>query len=171
MREGGRVVSVAFEPSLFPKNGRPSRSVTEPRAEKKRNKIRAARGVRRAAGDAVGRVSIGSRDGRCRVFVDCETYLVVVEVVVLGGPLGHHPVHPVGDTAREPAEGAPVEAAGHDAALGLRGVVAAVAHVVADHGHRAQIAVDIQNADGVDADGVERVGQEGVANRIASPPK
>ena len=49
--------------------------------------------------------------------------------------LGHHPVHPVGDAPGEPlGEGAAVEPAGHDAVLGLRGVVAAVADVVTDHG-------------------------------------
>ena len=78
--------------------------------------------------------------------------------------LGHHPVHPVGDTTREPlGEGAPVEAAGHDAALGLRGVVAAVAHVVADHGPaRADGGGHHERRDRVDvADEVEGVGEEG----------
>mmetsp|Transcript_7731 Transcript_7731/g.31363 ORF Transcript_7731/g.31363 Transcript_7731/m.31363 type:complete len:482 (-) Transcript_7731:82-1527(-) len=62
--------------------------------------------------------------------------LVVVKVVVLDVPsLGHHPVHPVGDAPGESlGEGAAVEPAGHDAVLGLRGVVAAVADVVTDHG-------------------------------------
>mmetsp|Transcript_182178 Transcript_182178/g.443336 ORF Transcript_182178/g.443336 Transcript_182178/m.443336 type:complete len:484 (-) Transcript_182178:62-1513(-) len=61
--------------------------------------------------------------------------LVVVEVVVLHVPrLGHHPVHPVRDPARDPLrERATVEAAGHDPALALRGVVPAVADVMPDH--------------------------------------
>ena len=48
--------------------------------------------------------------------------------------LGHHPVHPVRDPARDPLrERATVEAAGHDPALALRGVVPAVADVMPDH--------------------------------------
>ena len=86
--------------------------------------------------------------------------------------LGHHPVHPVGDTTREPlGEGAPVEAAGHDAALGLRGVVATMAHVVADHRPpRADCGRHAERRDGVDAaDGVERVGQEGGGEQDREP--
>jgi len=48
--------------------------------------------------------------------------------------LGHHPVHPVRDPARDPLrERATVEAAGHDPALALRGVVPAVADVMPYH--------------------------------------
>ena len=168
--------------SSFPE--RPSR-----RTEKKRQKRFFVRHRRALGGDETRseprarrpgargrgrrRVSIGSRDRRYRVVVDRETYLVVVEVVVLDVPsLGHHPVHPVGDTAREAlGEGAPVEAARHDAVLGLRGVVAAVAHVVADHGPaRADRGGHAERRDGVDAaDGVERVGQEGGGEQDREP--
>ena len=97
--------------------------------------------------------------------VDDGAHLVVVEVVVLHVPgLGHHPVHPVGDAAGDAlGEGAAVEASGDDAALGLHGVVAAVADVVADHGPAgADGGGHHERRDGVDAtDDVERGGEEG----------
>ena len=115
--------------------------------------VRWGRLSRARAGDRA--TVIGGRGG---------AYLVVVEMVVLDVPrLGHHPVHPVGDAAGDSlGEGAAVEPASHDAVLGLRGVVAAVADVVADHGPAgADGGGHHERRDGVDAsDGGEGVGQE-----------
>mmetsp|Transcript_36651 Transcript_36651/g.58872 ORF Transcript_36651/g.58872 Transcript_36651/m.58872 type:complete len:248 (+) Transcript_36651:835-1578(+) len=90
--------------------------------------------------------------------------LVVVQVVVLDVPrLGHHPVHPVADAALQPlGECAAVEAASHLSALGLRSVVASVAHVVAHHGPaRADRGGHHERGDGVHAaDRREHVGQQ-----------